>query len=112
MIRTLAITPSYEAVIGLPLEEIRIEDYAWVWVDFSEPTPEEARKLESYFHFHPLAVEDCLHILARPKLDYYEQMQFCPACPTAGYPASRRGRSVSCTFVYCLLPPEGTARNE
>ncbi|MDZ4938517.1 magnesium and cobalt transport protein CorA, partial [Clostridium perfringens] len=24
----------------------------------------------------PLAVEDCLHILQRPKLDYYEQMQF------------------------------------
>ncbi|GIO98291.1 putative metal ion transporter YfjQ [Paenibacillus lautus] len=76
MIRTLAITPTYEAVIGLPLEEIRIEDYAWIWADFSEPTPEEARMLESYFHFHPLAVEDCLHILQRPKLDYYEQMQF------------------------------------
>ena len=75
MIRTLAITPSYEAVIGLPLEEIRMEDYIWIWVDFSEPTPEEARMLDSYFHFHPLAVEDCMHP-ARPKLDYYEQMQF------------------------------------
>lgn len=76
MIRTLAITPSYETVTGLSLEEIRMEDYAWIWADFSNPTPEEARLLERYFHFHPLAVEDCLHILQRPKLDYYEQTKF------------------------------------
>lgn len=76
MIRTLAITPSYEPVLGLPLAELNMAEYAWVWVDFSEPTPEEARMLETYFHFHPLAIEDCLHFLQRPKLDYYGEMQF------------------------------------
>lgn len=76
MIRTLAITPSHEVVVGLSLEDIRMEDYAWIWADFNNPTPEEAQKLESYFHFHPLAVEDCLHTLQRPKMDYYEGMQF------------------------------------
>lgn len=76
MIRTLAVTRSREAVIGLPLEELRMEEYEWVWVDFNEPTPEESRMLETYFHFHPLAVEDCLHILQRPKLDYYDDVQF------------------------------------
>lgn len=76
MIRTLAVTHSHEAIIGLPLEEMNLEDYDWVWVDFNMPTTEESRLLETYFHFHPLAVEDCLHILQRPKLDYYEDLQF------------------------------------
>ncbi|GAB6928863.1 magnesium/cobalt transporter CorA [Paenibacillus sp. JCM 10914] len=73
MIRTLAITHDHEAVIGLPLQDIRMEEYAWIWADFSEPTPEEAAYLDHYFHFHPLAVEDCLHVLQRPKLDYYDE---------------------------------------
>ncbi|UNK19340.1 magnesium/cobalt transporter CorA [Paenibacillus sp. N3/727] len=76
MIRTLAVTRSREAVIGLPLEELNLEEYDWVWVDFNTPTTEESRMLETYFHFHPLAVEDCLHVLQRPKLDYYEDLQF------------------------------------
>ncbi|MFC7677505.1 magnesium/cobalt transporter CorA [Paenibacillus sp. GCM10028914] len=76
MIRTLAVTRSHEAIIGLPLEEMKMEEYEWVWVDFVAPTPEESRMLETYFHFHPLAVEDCLHVLQRPKLDYYDDVQF------------------------------------
>ncbi|WP_106768865.1 magnesium/cobalt transporter CorA [Paenibacillus faecalis] len=76
MIRTLAVTHSQEVVIGLPLEQLKLEEYDWVWVDFNAPTSEEARLLETYFRFHPLAIEDCLHILQRPKLDYYDDMQF------------------------------------
>lgn len=76
MIRTLAVTRERKAVTGISLEKLRLEDYEWVWVDFHEPTPEESRYLETYFHFHPLAVEDCMHILQRPKLDYYDELQF------------------------------------
>lgn len=76
MIRTLAVKKNREAVIGAPLKDLRLEDYEWVWVDFDTPTPEESSLLETYFRFHPLAVEDCLHILQRPKLDYYEDLQF------------------------------------
>lgn len=76
MIRTLAVTRNHQAVIGLPLEELKMEEYEWVWVDFNQPTPEESKMLETYFHFHPLAVEDCLHTLQRPKLDYYDDLQF------------------------------------
>ncbi|WP_054955666.1 magnesium/cobalt transporter CorA [Paenibacillus dakarensis] len=76
MIRTLAVTRSHEAVVGLPLEELQLEKYEWVWVDFNAPTPEESRMLDTYFHFHPLAVEDCLYILQRPKLDHYDDLQF------------------------------------
>ncbi|MEC0244134.1 magnesium/cobalt transporter CorA [Paenibacillus dokdonensis] len=76
MIRTLAITRSHEVVTGIPLEKIQPEDYAWMWVDFNAPTPKESALLTTYFHFHPLAVEDCLHVLQRPKLDYYDELQF------------------------------------
>lgn len=40
------------------------------------PTAAESLLLDTYFHFHPLAIEDCMHILQRPKLDYYEDVQF------------------------------------
>lgn len=76
MIRTLAVTHRGEVLTGLPLEGIVMAEYAWIWADFNAPTPEETRLLDSYFHFHPLAIEDCMHTLQRPKLDYYENVQF------------------------------------
>lgn len=48
----------------------------WFWVDFDSPSEEELKLLESHFHFHPLAVEDCLHLLQRPKLDHYDEVHF------------------------------------
>lgn len=76
MIRTLAVTPEGEVQTGLPLLEINADDYLWVWTDFASPDEAEMRLLGSHFHFHPLAIEDCLHVLQRPKLDYYEDLQF------------------------------------
>ncbi|WP_229672743.1 magnesium/cobalt transporter CorA [Pullulanibacillus camelliae] len=51
-------------------------DNQWVWVDFSLPTEADIRLLSEVFHFHPLAIEDCLHFLQRPKLDYYDGYNF------------------------------------
>jgi magnesium transporter len=76
MIRTLAITRDHQVTVNMPLEQLELSDYAWVWADFNQPTEEESRLLDSYFHFHPLAIEDCMHVLQRPKLDYYENLQF------------------------------------
>ncbi|MUG67388.1 magnesium/cobalt transporter CorA [Paenibacillus campinasensis] len=76
MIRTLAVTKNHEVITGLPLDQMDRNEYEWIWADFSGPTPEEANLLDAYFHFHPLAVEDCLHTLQRPKLDYYDETQF------------------------------------
>ncbi|GGH81745.1 magnesium transporter [Pullulanibacillus pueri] len=53
-----------------------IDDYQWVWVDFLAPNKEEIAILSDVFHFHPLAIEDCLHYLQRPKLDYYDGYNF------------------------------------
>jgi magnesium transporter len=46
------------------------------WVDLEDPTPEEASILETVFHFHPLAIEDCLADIHHPKADDYEDYLF------------------------------------
>ena len=76
MIRALAVTKQQEIVTGLSLEQLLDPGVAWYWVDFDQPTESEALQLEQFFHFHPLAVEDCFHLLQRPKLDHYEDVHF------------------------------------
>ncbi|WP_430791132.1 magnesium/cobalt transporter CorA [Virgibacillus flavescens] len=66
---------------NLPVEEVTLEDlrtnnYEWYWADFTTPTEQETALLETFFNFHPLAVEDCIHDLQRPKLDYYDDHTF------------------------------------
>ncbi len=43
------------------------------WIDLDVPTPEEARILSDVFHFHPLAIEDCLGDVLHPKIDDYPE---------------------------------------
>lgn len=76
MLRILGITQDHKVMTDLSLEDIHLGRYVWSWIDFSEPTMEESGLLSSFFGFHPLAIEDCLHVLQRPKLDYYEEYQF------------------------------------
>ncbi|MEF2967799.1 magnesium/cobalt transporter CorA [Paenibacillus sp. M1] len=76
MVRVIGITHDHKVDTGIPLEKIADATYTWCWVDFNMPTPEEAEKLDTFFRFHPLAIEDCLYVLQRPKIDYYEGYQF------------------------------------
>ncbi|CAG7649299.1 magnesium/cobalt transporter CorA [Paenibacillus allorhizosphaerae] len=76
MIRALAVTKNQEVIKDIPLEQLSEPDIQWYWVDFHKPTETEALLLEQFFHFHPLAVEDCFHLLQRPKLDHYEDVHF------------------------------------
>lgn len=76
MIRTLGITNNQELKMDFPLEEISNNSFEWYWIDFDEPTVQEELLLSTFFHFHPLAIEDCLMRLQRPKLDYYDDYQF------------------------------------
>ena len=32
--------------------------------------------MDTFFQFHPLAIEDCYHLLQRPKLDHYDDVHF------------------------------------
>jgi len=48
-----------------------------VWVDLEAPTDAESKQiLEAIFNFHPLAIEDCITVSERPKVDEYENHLF------------------------------------
>lgn len=77
MIRTCAITKENEVIFDVTLEILNEDHIEWFWVDFSKPTMEEVQLLSSHFHFHHLAIEDCLDdYIQRPKMDFYEGYQF------------------------------------
>lgn len=76
MIRTIAFTQSNEIRTGMSIPELISGDYRWYWIDFNEPTLDEIEFLKEPLRFHPLAIEDCIHTLQRPKLDYYDDYNF------------------------------------
>lgn len=76
MIRTFGVTTDSQLEIDFPLEELHTKTFDWYWVDFDQPTEVEVSLLDSFFHFHPLTIEDCLHQLQRPKVDYYDGYHF------------------------------------
>ncbi|RAP74511.1 magnesium/cobalt transporter CorA [Paenibacillus montanisoli] len=78
MIRILAILKDHRVQQFERLEDVdkNSEHIQWFWADFCTPTGEESKLLDDYFHFHPLAIEDCLLYLQRPKLDHYEDVHF------------------------------------
>lgn len=76
MIRTLALTKEMKPVWDLALNELNDENILWYWVDFNMPNEEEIQLLDKHFHFHHLAIEDCVHSLNSPKLDFYEDYNF------------------------------------
>jgi magnesium transporter len=43
----------------------------WVWVDLSDPSPDESRILSTVFRFHELAVEDAISEIHHPKVESY-----------------------------------------
>jgi magnesium transporter len=53
-----------------------LTDDALHWIDLEDPTVKEATLLEDPFHFHPLAIEDCLAEVHHPKVDDYESYIF------------------------------------
>jgi len=46
------------------------------WIDLEDPSIAETGILENPFHFHPLAIEDCLAEVHHPKVDDYEEYIF------------------------------------
>lgn len=78
MIRIQAVNKKNELKQDITLERLKAEweSYKWFWVDFDQPTEEETAELDKTFHFHPLAIEDCVVKLQRPKMDYYEDCSF------------------------------------
>ena len=46
------------------------------WIDVLHPTEEEMKRLGERYGLHKLAIEDCLHVDQRPKLEEYPNHQF------------------------------------
>jgi len=76
MIRMVGVTHENELVTDLTIKNANFSSYKWYWVDFNQPSEEDIQHLTESFHFHPLAVEDCIHRPQRPKLDYYDDYTF------------------------------------
>ncbi|WP_045515644.1 magnesium/cobalt transporter CorA [Neobacillus niacini] len=76
MIRTIAVNQNYQLIHDLQVSELVQGNYLWYWIDFGQPTQSEMELLSEPLHFHPLAIEDCINTLQRPKLDYYEDYTF------------------------------------
>lgn len=77
MIRILAYSKSGEVIEDLTLEDIKQKraELTWYWIDFNEPTLKEANELHN-LGFHELAIQDCLHLQQRTKLDNYGDYHF------------------------------------
>ncbi|MCM3664874.1 magnesium/cobalt transporter CorA [Mesobacillus subterraneus] len=76
MIRTIAVTPSGELLKNLSIQKLISGAFRWYWIDFNVPSDEEIELLKEPLRFHPLSIEDCIHTLQRPKLDYYDDYHF------------------------------------
>lgn len=76
MIRTMAVKKNNEIMLDLPMDALTGPEISWYWVDFNQPSDEESQLLDRFFHFHPLAIEDCMHLLQRPKVDFYDDYAF------------------------------------
>jgi magnesium transporter len=76
MIRVMAVDVDNQIIPQATLSDLNGPDISWYWVDFDIPSQDEALLLDTHFHFHPLAIEDCYHLLQRPKLDHYDKVNF------------------------------------
>ena len=59
--------------------KLREQEHSVLWVDMIAPTDEESYVLTSEFGFHPLAIEDVLSEMSRPKVDDYSDFLFTVA---------------------------------
>jgi len=47
-----------------------------LWIDLYDVGGDELQYVAKLFNFHPLAIEDCLHISPRAKVDRYDNLLF------------------------------------
>lgn len=48
----------------------------YLWLNLEKPTDKEIEILDWGFNFHPLAIEDCMASIQRPKIDRYDNYLF------------------------------------
>ena len=88
--------------VGLDVLRLLLYDEGvQIWADAEKPTETEAKELlEGVFNFHPLAIEDCVAVSERPKIDEYDQYLFMVA-HAADY--SQQARSFQTTELNLFI---------
>jgi magnesium transporter len=76
MIKIIALTEENKLISDISIDEVLQGAYKWYWIDFDQSTEKEIDYLRSPLNFHPLSIEDCLHNLQRPKLDFFDDYTF------------------------------------
>jgi magnesium transporter len=98
-----------------PEEPLHIETIAWgdlTWVNIQSPTERETEYLAQNYHFHQLALDDCLSRKQLPKIDAYPGYLFFifhfPVYDKATRVSSKRQWSVFIgeNYLVTLHPPE------
>jgi magnesium transporter len=64
------VVPCFTSIDAAQIKE-RLAADEFLWVDLTDPGPEELAQLRDLFGFHPLALEDTEHFGQRPKLDHF-----------------------------------------
>ena len=97
------------------LKMVLFDEDVHIWVDADKPTTEETKALlEGVFAFHPLAIEDCVAVSERPKVDEYENYIFMVVHAMSYQPERRHfqglelnlfiGRNFLVTYHHDSLP--------
>jgi magnesium transporter len=76
LIKTFGYKKDSEPYTKLDLNSLSTYDLDWYWIDFDNPNDFEINLFRNVFNFHPLAIEDSIHSLNKPKLDYYDGYNF------------------------------------
>ena len=58
------------------IDQLCANEKTVVWVDVSDPTSADFRRLAEEFHFHPLSIEDSQNAHQRPKVEEYSGYYF------------------------------------
>jgi magnesium transporter len=64
-------------------ERLIADDGNFVWIDVTDPQPDEIDALGAIFALHPLTIEDAHHRHQRPKVELFEGYAFVVAHPLA-----------------------------
>lgn len=86
MIHTIAVTKDQQVLHDISIQELVDSKISWYWVDFHSPTEEETQLLYTFFNFHPLSIEDCLHFFNVQKLIFMKIIIFMSYTPLTRKP--------------------------
>jgi magnesium transporter len=76
LLRTFGLTKNSEPCLDFDITTVKVLELQWYWIDIYNPSEADISLLSSHFKFHPLAIEDSVFSLNRPKIDYYEGYNF------------------------------------